>query len=332
MRYALAEPVSGSADSLRRVLTVERRTVMIPAMGHTDTFTLADLCDLAAVTPRTVRYYIAQGLLGPPSGAGPAARYDSGHLARLRLIRRLQREHYPLADIRRRLAALSDDEAIERSEELATPPADSALDYLRQALASRGVPSARTAAAPSAGQSAPQPQPPVAPPPGMPVESPAGTASVREAAGAPYGDLAAPREPFAAPSSSPAASPAAAPAAAPAQMPAPIPAPSPSRLLRRAFRPTVDQPFQDLGVPDPAAHARAAAPAPPAASPTFAGSADSPAPELEADIPASRSQWERLMLDPDIELHVRRPLSRAQSRAVDRLLEAARRILREESR
>ena len=35
---------------------------------------------------------------------GPGAHYTDGHLARLRLIRRLQREHLPLAEIRTRLA------------------------------------------------------------------------------------------------------------------------------------------------------------------------------------------------------------------------------------
>ena len=44
----------------------------------------------------------------------------------------------------------------------------------------------------------------------------------------------------------------------------------------------------------------------------------------------SRSQWERVALAPDVELHVRRPLSREQNRRVERLLEEARRIFEEE--
>ena len=43
-----------------------------------------------------------------------------------------------------------------------------------------------------------------------------------------------------------------------------------------------------------------------------------------------RSQWERIVLAPDIELHVRRPLSRIQNKRVDRLLTIAREILEEE--
>ena len=48
--------------------------------------------------------------------------------------------------------------------------------------------------------------------------------------------------------------------------------------------------------------------------------------------PASpeRSQWDRITLAPDIELHIRRPLSREQNRQVDRLLDAARRIFEED--
>jgi hypothetical protein len=44
-----------------------------------------------------------------------------------------------------------------------------------------------------------------------------------------------------------------------------------------------------------------------------------------------RAQWERIGLSPDIELHVRRPLSHPQNKAVNRILEAAREILQEEA-
>ncbi|MBL8128342.1 MAG: MerR family DNA-binding transcriptional regulator, partial [Chloroflexia bacterium] len=36
------------------------------------TMTLADLTEAADVSTRTVRYYIAEGLLPPPEGAGPS--------------------------------------------------------------------------------------------------------------------------------------------------------------------------------------------------------------------------------------------------------------------
>ena len=70
------------------------------SMSPDGTYTIGELADLADVTPRTVRYYVAQGLLPSPMGAGPGARYDEDHLRRLRFIRRLQADHLPLADIR----------------------------------------------------------------------------------------------------------------------------------------------------------------------------------------------------------------------------------------
>ena len=77
-----------------------------------DPYSLSDLARLADVTPRTVRYYVTLGLLPSPEAAGPATRYGEGHLARLRLIRRLQRDHLPLAEIRIRLERMSDDEIV----------------------------------------------------------------------------------------------------------------------------------------------------------------------------------------------------------------------------
>jgi hypothetical protein len=43
-----------------------------------------------------------------------------------------------------------------------------------------------------------------------------------------------------------------------------------------------------------------------------------------------RSQWERLSLGPDVELHIRRPLPRSTSKRVDRLVEIARDLLEED--
>lgn len=101
-------------------------------------YSLADLCDLADVTARTVRFYIAQGLLRGPESSGPSARYDDGHLDRLRLIRRLQRDNVPLAEIRKRLAALSDQDIAELGR--ATPAVrETAAEYIASVLAGKGV-------------------------------------------------------------------------------------------------------------------------------------------------------------------------------------------------
>lgn len=110
-----------------------------------DPYTLADLARLADVTPRTVRYYVAQGLLPSPEAAGSATRYGEGHLLRLRLIRRLQREHQPLAEIRARLERMGDDEvqaALDaEGPPPATPPMSTAqtLAYVRGLMTKAGV-------------------------------------------------------------------------------------------------------------------------------------------------------------------------------------------------
>src|SRR5688572_6047462 len=101
-----------------------------------DAYTLTDLADLADVTPRTVRYYIAQGLLPTPSQLGPGARYGDRHLDRLRLIKVLQREHLPLAEIRARLEKMDDRQVAQlaQSAPATTRPSGSAADYVRSVL------------------------------------------------------------------------------------------------------------------------------------------------------------------------------------------------------
>jgi DNA-binding transcriptional MerR regulator len=165
------------------------------------TYDLQELCDEARVTPRTVRYYIQQGLLPAPEAQGPATRYSRGHLDRLRLIRQLQAEHQPLAVIRQRLEELQDADV--RRLVAASPPAkatSSAVDYVRSVLR---------------------------------------------------------------------------------------------------------------------------------ASPTRAAARSVAAESAQMYLPPSRSLWERLPLAPDVELHVRRPLTRETNRRVEKLLDLARRIFEE---
>ncbi len=181
-------------------------------------YTLTELSTLAGVTPRTVRYYLAQGLLPAVGVSGPGAKYDDNHLARLRLIKRFQAEHQPLAEIRRRLETLDDAAIAAIAVEPAPPaPSDSALDYIRRV-----------------------------------------TAPTR---------------------------------------------PSRALYLREAS-------------PLFAATEAQLAPEPPQPS--------GPSPRLE------RSQWERVDLAPDIELHIRRPLPRSTAKRVDRLIEIARDLLEED--
>jgi DNA-binding transcriptional MerR regulator len=205
-----------------------------------ETLDLSQLSAAAGVTPRTIRYYVQQGLLPSPGTRGPGTRYERAHLDRLQLIRRLQRLHLPLAEIRKRLEALDDDGV--RSA-LAAPPdpeaGSAALDYVRDVLARQ---SARMAAAPDV------------------------MTAMR------FG--AAPRP------------------SARGELEAPAAA---EDMISRVM------PGGRAELPGPSPRSR-----------------------------STRSTWERISLAPDVELHVRRPLSRDQNRQVERLLEAARDLFAEE--
>jgi DNA-binding transcriptional MerR regulator len=111
-----------------------------------DPYSIMDLSRLADVTPRTIRYYVAQGLLPAPESAGPATRYGDGHLVRLRLIRRLQRDHLPLAEIRIRLERMRDEDVqalLDATASVAPDPARTGketLSYVQALMAKAGVP------------------------------------------------------------------------------------------------------------------------------------------------------------------------------------------------
>lgn len=179
--------------------------------------TLTDLADVADVTPRTVRFYIAQGLLPPPIGTGSAATYTDVHIHQLKAIKSLQQQHLPLAEIRARL------QHEPRSAPKATAPS-SALDYLDSVLGRSSAPAATAQ---------------------LPASSPPTSSASR----------------------------------APPAVAAPV---SPSSLA-----------------------------------------------QVQAVAPPSRSTWERHQLIPDVEIHVRRPLSRDVQRRLDRLLDYARQLFEE---
>ena len=191
-------------------------------------YAMTDLASLAGVTPRTVRYYVSLGLIPAPEQAGRAARYGEDHLRRVRLIRRLQEQHLPLAEIRARLSSLTDDEVAQALSAPDPEPAGSALDYIRSLTAGTAR---RVAEAPLTWQT----------------EDPADP-------NAPALSLPAP----------------------PLSLPAAAPAPAPST------RPVT-------------------------------------------------AVWERISLAPDVELHVRRPLSRTAHKRVERLVTIAREILEDRS-
>ena len=133
---------------------MKRNTVKIAYVTPTDTptYSLAELAELGDVTIRTIRYYIGQGLLPSPIAEGPNTRYTAGHVDRLLLIRELQREHLPLAEIRSRLERLDDAQVRDLIEvgHSITEPRGTAFDYIQSGpggYGSEGVLAAAGAAA-----------------------------------------------------------------------------------------------------------------------------------------------------------------------------------------
>lgn len=100
-------------------------------------FDLKELCSKASVTPRTVHFYVQRGLLPPAGAPGAGAHYTAGHVARLRLIRLLKKQHLPLVEIGKRLKNLTDRQVEGLLTEAKQRPAasgGSALEYIRGVL------------------------------------------------------------------------------------------------------------------------------------------------------------------------------------------------------
>lgn len=75
--------------------------------AEAQTWNLAELAARAGVPGRTIRFYIARGLVPGPSKAGRGAAYGPEHLERLRQIRDWQARGLMLAEVARRLAGPS---------------------------------------------------------------------------------------------------------------------------------------------------------------------------------------------------------------------------------
>lgn len=138
--------------------------------------TIDELATRAGTTVRNVRFYIAEGLLPRPDGAGRAASYGEEHVVRLRSILRMRETGLPLAQIRRAMAGVP---AAELDETRGT-----ALDYIDRLLGN--APAARDAAAAAAVPPPPMPAPAAAPAPRvLPMQVPA---ELMDERGAPAGE------------------------------------------------------------------------------------------------------------------------------------------------
>ncbi len=101
--------------------------------------TIQELARRAHVTPRTIRYYVEQGILPPPERGRPAE-YTTEHLRRLDLIKRLKEQYLPLEEIRDTMQRLSLEQVEELLNQYAPTPSkdsklSSAADYIAHVLA-----------------------------------------------------------------------------------------------------------------------------------------------------------------------------------------------------
>ena len=84
-------------------MTICEQTIDYYSLMDTSGLRLDELARLAGVASTTVRLYQSKGLLPGPRLVGRTGYYDDSHLARLRLIARLQAEGFSLAGIGRLL-------------------------------------------------------------------------------------------------------------------------------------------------------------------------------------------------------------------------------------
>ena len=99
-----------------------------------ETYDIQELVTQSGVPRRTVYFYVQQGVLPPPEGAGLAAHYNGAHLLRLRLIPLLRQQGLRLDEIRVRFAQLSEDEMRAMLHTSRPAPAPSAPRAAREPL------------------------------------------------------------------------------------------------------------------------------------------------------------------------------------------------------
>jgi DNA-binding transcriptional MerR regulator len=127
--------------------------------------TIEALAERVGIPIRTIRFYIAEGLLSGPGTRGKAASYSAEHLLRLRLIRRLSEQRVPLAEIHELLSRLSPEEeqalldeeeerAIQRERAAQAPSPKEYLGALLQQAQAAHQPAASPPPAPAGPASA----------------------------------------------------------------------------------------------------------------------------------------------------------------------------------
>jgi DNA-binding transcriptional MerR regulator len=87
-------------------------------MSDDKQYTISELAAHTGTTPRTIRYYTAEGLLPPPDTRGKYALYSQEHVLRLEIITKLKEAYLPLGEIRARLQPLTSEQLAHLHTEL----------------------------------------------------------------------------------------------------------------------------------------------------------------------------------------------------------------------
>src|SRR5262249_11609171 len=252
-------------------------------MAEETLYTIGQLAEVAGITPRTIRYYTAEGLLPRPDARGQYALYSEEHLLRLRLIGRLKQAYLPLGEIKARIEHLDGEQIrllLEEYRDQPAPPA-SAADYLAEVRALQQAPQTRR-------QFAEHAEPYGVERPALSLRQPPSQAV--PAAQPP----AAPIYGFAAPMAVPAHAPRPAEQPQPSLEGPPTEAPQQGGLLRKLIPPRRP--------PDTGKAARAG---------------DAP---LQTATTETEQHWRRVSLAPGVELHPREPVATAPRWPIDRLI------------
>ncbi len=96
-----------------------------------DQLLIHELAERAGVSVRTIRYYIAEGLLPAPTTRGRYAYYSQEYLDLIELIRRLKEAYLPLREIRSLVMSLQPNKVREVLEESAGLPQEELLRSIR---------------------------------------------------------------------------------------------------------------------------------------------------------------------------------------------------------
>lgn len=103
------------ADSTETMTKVARKGVetlqsMVPEPVYTEPTVLdvKELAKVAHITPRTIRYYVGEGILPSPVGRGPGAWYSDRHIRRLREIKELKAKGYTIKELKELYGEKSD--------------------------------------------------------------------------------------------------------------------------------------------------------------------------------------------------------------------------------